>query len=281
MLVAGSWIVTDGSVWDAKAHAARMHVRTTVIDPITSELPSVTPPRIGLYDPQHVSASDFGWLRLWLERAGFEFTVLTSENVIHGALDRLDVLLIPHAKPDHLLRPHEGGAYPTQFRQGLSERVAAAMRTWVHRGGHLIAFEGAVTAVCERLKIELEQPLLSISSRSFASSGAIVQVEPTSGDVLTAGIEDPFPVMYFSPWGFEVRDVGSQHSVARFSRRSTLLGGTMRGDAQLAGKHAVVQMTMSEGHFTAFAFRPHFRTQMLVSEPILVNVIMQFGARTR
>lgn len=281
MLAAGSWIVTDGSIWDVKAHAARMHVRTTVIDPLAGELLTVTAPRIGLYDPQHVSASDFGWLRLWLERAGFGFTVVTGEDIIHGALDRIDALLIPHAKPDHLLRPHDGGAYPTQYRQGLSERVAATMRTWTHRGGHLIAFEGAVAAVCERLKIDLDQPLVNTSARSFASSGAVVRIEPALGDELIVGIEEPFPVMYFSPWGFEVRDTGSQHSVARFARVSTVLSGTMRGEKQLAGKHAVVQMTMSEGHFTAFAFRPHFRTQMLASEAILVNAIMQFGARNR
>ena len=57
-----------------------------------------------------------------------------------------------------------------------------------------------------------------------------------------------------------------------------MISGAMKGDKLVGGLQAVVQMTLGEGHFTAFAYRPHFRTQMLASEQLLSNVIMQdFG----
>ena len=279
LIQAGSWVVADSSVWDVMAHAADMHVRTTVINPVQANRTLATAPRIGIYDPQHVSANDYGWLTLWLERAGFEFTAITSEEIIHGALDDLDTLLFPHANPEVLLDQHAGQPYPAEFTRGLSDRVVLPLRTWLHRGGHIIAFEGAVEAISSRLEIGLTQPLRKLPRSAFASSGAVVKIEPVPGNELTLGIDEPVPAMYFSPYGYEINDIGNQHSAARFARNSTVISGALKGKKHLGGLHAVVQTYPGEGRFTAFAWRPHFRTQMLASEQLLVNAIMQhFGS---
>lgn len=275
LIDAGSWVVADTSVWDVMAHAADMHVRTTVIGPGSANLAPVRSPRLGIYNPQHGSASDYGWLTLWLERAGFEYTPITGEEIMHGALDRIDTLLVPHAKPDILTYQHARQPYPAEFTRGLSDRVVSTLRTWLHRGGHLIAFEGAVTALSKRLVIDLHEPLLQKKSTVFASSGAVVTIKPNLADDLALGIDVPFPAMYFSPHGYELHDSGNQHSVAKFAREGLVISGAMTGEKQLEGLHAVVQMSLSEGHFTAFAYRPHFRTQMMASEQLLTNAIMQ------
>lgn len=275
LLQQGSWIVADSSTWDVMAHAANMHVRTQIISPITGALLPMKAPSLAVYNPEHGSINDFGWLTLWLERSGFTFATVTGEDIIHGALEKVDTLLFPHGKPELLIHQHARQPYPPEYTRGLSDRVTSILRTWLHRGGHLIAFEGAVSALTEQLGIELHQPLVRKSKSAFASSGAVVRIIPAADEAITLGIEDPFPAMYFGPHGYEIRDSGSQHSIARFAREGLVVSGTIRGDKHLAGLHAVVQSTHSEGHFTAFAFRPHFRTQMLASEPILTNAIMQ------
>lgn len=278
LIDAGSWVVTDTSVWDMMAHAADTHIRTTVINPISANLMPVRAPHIGLYDPQHGSVNDHGWLTLWLKRAGFYFTSVTGEEIMQGALDSIDTLLIPHAKPEVLIHQYAQHPYPAEFTRGLSDRVTSSLRTWLHRGGHLIAFEGAVTALSRQLGLNLHQPLAKKASNSFASSGAVVMIQPNSTDELTLGIDEPFPAMYFSPYGYELRDSGSQHSIAKFAHEPLVISGAMTGEKHLAGLHAVVQLNQSEGHVTAFAYRPHFRTQMLASEQLLTNAIMQrFG----
>ena len=73
LIQAGSWIIADGSVWDVMAHAATMHVRTWAIPANDNNLITIRAPRIGIYDPEHSGMSDYGWLTLWLERAGFAF----------------------------------------------------------------------------------------------------------------------------------------------------------------------------------------------------------------
>ena len=265
-------------MWDAMAHASNMHIRTHIISPVENGLVKVGMPRIGIYDPQHESATDYGWLTLWLERAGFQFERITGEDIVHGALRTIDTLLIPHTRPEILKSAHAGQPYPIEYTRGLSDRVATTLRTWLHRGGHLIAFEGAVSAISEQLGIDLHQPRLNLTRKAFYSSGAIVKVIPASGEEMTLGLDDPIPAMYFSPYGYELRDSGSQHSIAKFASDELVLSGRLHGEKHLAGLHAAVQLNQSEGHFTAFAFRPHFRTQMLASERLLINAISQrFG----
>lgn len=282
LIAAGSWVVSDTSVWDVMAHAADMHVRTSVTGPVSANLLPVSAPRLAIYNPQHGSISDYGWLTLWLERAGFEFSAVTGEDIIHGALEEIDTLLVPHGKPEFLIHQHARQPYPAEYTRGLSDRVVSTLRTWLHRGGHLIAFEGAVTALCQQVGIELNQPLQRLPETAFSSSGAVVAINPIPGDDLTLGMDERFPAMYFTPYGYELRDSGNQHSVAKFARDGLILSGAMQGEKYLAGLHAVVQMTISEGHFTAFAYRPHFRTQMMASEQLLTNAIIQrFGSERK
>lgn len=275
LIPAGAWIITDTSVWDVMAHAATMHTRTWIIPAVEHNLIAVRAPRIGVYNPQHVGMSDYGWLTLWLERAGFAFTPITGEGIIHGALEHIDVMLFPHGNPDALINGHSYPRYPAAYSRGLSDRIISRLQTWMHRGGHLIGFEGSVVALCKQMHIELRQPLERLPSPAYSSSGAVVQVLPAVGEEIALGIDEPFPAMYFSPHGYQITDSAHQHSIARFPRDHVCISGAIHGEEHLAGLHAVVQMMPGEGSFTAFAFRPHFRTQMLASEQILVNAIMQ------
>jgi hypothetical protein len=51
----------------------------------------------------------------------------------------------------------------------------------------------------------------------------------------------------------------------------------MRGDEQLQELGAIAEMSMGQGCVIAFAFRPHFRTQMLASYTPLINAILRAG----
>lgn len=275
LLPAGSWVIADSSVWDVMAHAAEMHLRTWVIPAIDHNLIPIHPKRIGLFNPERSGMSDYGWLTLWLERSGFAFVALTGDDIVHGGLETIDTLLVPHGDADKLIAGHPYPTYPAKHTRGLSDRLMSTLRTWLHRGGHLIAFEGSVTALATQLRTDLRQPLQRLPATAFSSSGAVVQINPAAGEDIVLGIDEPFPAMYFSSHGYEVADSGQQHSAARFTREQVCISGAIQGEDHLAGLHAIVQMTLSEGHFTAFAFRPHFRTQMLASEQVLTNAILQ------
>lgn len=277
IIPAGAWLITDGTMWDVMAHAARMHVRSWIIDAAALSTVEVVKPRIGIYDPEHTSASDFGWLKLWLERSGFTYRVITSEEIIHGALEGLNTLLFPHASMD-IYAAKGRQMYPQRYTRGLSDRVTSMLKTWLHQCGHIIAFEGAVSALKKPLGLDLGMPLTKLKSHTFTSSGAAVRIVPSSEDELTLGIEEPFAAMQIGPYGFELRDSGHQISAATFARKGPVVSGLIQGEDHLAGLSALVQLSLGMGHVTAFAFRPHFRTQMLASEPILTNAIMQrFG----
>lgn len=276
LIPAGSWLICDGTMWDIKAHAAEMQIRTWVVNPIARGTNAVSKPKVALYDPLHVGISDFGWLRLWCERGGFETSIITSEDILHGRLQNIDTLLFPHGPAETLIKGHTFPQYPQAYTHGLSDRVMAELSIWMHRGGHVIAFGDAVTALSRRLELEIHQPLRSSKKqRKFSSSGAIVATLPTNGDELMLGIVSPFPVMHMGTAGYSLSDTGRQHSVARFSPTQPVVSGAVTGEEHIAGLHAIIQLHRSHGLFTAFAFRPHFRTQMLASELPLVNAIFQ------
>lgn len=276
LIPAGSWLICDASVWDIMAHAAEAHVRTWIIDPLATGTTVVRSPRIGIYDPQHVGMHDYGWLSLWCERSAFAATVVTSEDIVHGMLDQVDTLLFPHGIPDVLVKGHSFPEYPRAYAHGLSNRVISQLRAWMHQGGHLIAFEGAATALAERFGYGLKEPLKALEKkRKFASSGAVVAVVPNPGDELMLGLESAFPAMHLGTAGYQLSDTALEHSSAKFSGADPVVSGMIEGIDHLAGLHAIVQKHEGAGMFTAFAFRPHFRTQMLASELPLVNAIFQ------
>jgi hypothetical protein len=64
---------------------------------------------------------------------------------------------------------------------------------------------------------------------------------------------------------------------ARFAKEDLLLSGWMRGTEHLADLGAIISERVGKGHVVGFAFRPHFRTQMLASYAPLINAIMRTG----
>jgi hypothetical protein len=55
------------------------------------------------------------------------------------------------------------------------------------------------------------------------------------------------------------------------------VSGWLRGQEHLQGLGAIADVTLGAGRVVAFAFRPHFRTQMLASYAPLINAIMRAG----
>lgn len=275
LIPSGSWLIADSSVWDMRAHAAALHGRTWIVPENSGAPTAVVTPRLAIYNPQHGSASDYGWLTLWLERSGFKFKHVTNLDVLHGALGDVTTLLVPHLQADLFSAGAHRQQWPEPYAQGLSDRGASTINSWMQRGGEVVAFGGGATALIQAFDLNINEPLLALNNRDFHNSGAVVRVEPVPNQAMMLGMDEAIPVMHMGNHGYAPGD--SAQPLATFGATGTVISGTMHGADRLAGLHAIVRSTQGRGRFTALAFRPHFRTQMLASERLLTAILLGSG----
>jgi hypothetical protein len=235
-------------------------------------------PRIGLYFSWKDNAIDGGWLRLMLEQSGLPYEIVRDEQIRTGSLSSLDVVLFAHQSPDELMTGNTANLYPPDFANGIGSEGTAALSAYMKLGGTVIAIDGAARALTGPLRLPMRFPLASLPTELYACPGAVVKVLPSPSHPLMLGIDEPFPVMMDGRNAFGMKSSRAVPTfAARFARDGLLLSGWMRGSEHLADLGAIIRERIGKGHFIGFAFRPHFRTQMLASYPPLINAIMGSG----
>lgn len=72
-------------------------------------------------------------------------------------------------------------------------------------------------------------------------------------------------------------DTSSVRVIARYPSdpKQILLSGWALGQDKIAGKAALVEVTMGKGKIILFGFRPQYRGQSLATFPLLFNAISQ------
>ena len=279
ILAAGTWLVADDHVFATMSDAHQHGIRTWLVNPIPFGAPVQTLPRIGLHMPWMGDAIDAGWTQLALEQLGISLDLLHDNDIRAGNLERYDAILIPHLKGKNLLNGNSTSTYPEQFCGGLDDEAVAHLRQYLEAGGHLIAIDGAAAALIPRLDVPVNLPLQSLEDGAFSCPGSILRVIPDPSHPVTLGMDESCPVMFTSSTTFAAGSEGMPQSPATFATNALLLSGWIQGEEHLHGTSAIIEAAIGRGIFTAFGFRPVFRTQMLATFPMLTNALMRPGLR--
>ncbi len=278
LLQPGTWLITGDHALDAMSRASRETVRSWRIGRVEQGTVQLRLPRIGLYVPWREDAIDAGWLRLMLEHSSLPYRVLHDGVIRDGELRDVDVLLMADQEPDALLKGNDAKTYPDQYAGGLGNQGTASLLKWVTDGGHLVAIDGALRALAGPLGLPIRFPLASMPDDLVAIPGSVVKIVPDTAHPLMLGVDEPFPAMMQGTNAFASRRQHDGMSFpAVFDPAKPLLSGWMRGEELLAGLGASLDHQLGSGHVVGFAFRPHFRTQMLASYAPLLNAIMRAG----
>ncbi len=74
---------------------------------------------------------------------------------------------------------------------------------------------------------------------------------------------------------FEITDSANAKIIARYpaNAKDILLSGYALGAEKIAGKAALVEITIGKGKIILFGFRPQYRGQSLATFPLLFNAI--------
>lgn len=277
LLPAGTWLVTDDHVFAAMSDAQQRGLRTWLVKPIPAGTAIQSLPRIALYLPWLDSAIDAGWARLALENLGIPYELVRDEDIHSGQLARYDVLLVAHSKEKALLEGNSPAVYPAPFAGGLGQEGVARLNTYLSGGGYVVALDGAASALVPALHLPIHRPLHDLKRADFSCPGSILRIMPDPSHPVTLGMDEPRPVMFADSTAFVMQWEHMGTSPARFAPDNLLVSGWMHGEEHLRGTSAIIDMTVGRGIFTGFAFRPHFRAQMLASYPMLTNALMRPG----
>ncbi len=270
-----TWLICDDHVFAAMSDAHRLNVRTWLVQPVEAGCADVSLPRIALHLPSRTDAIDAGWLRLALEQLGFPFTMVSDTDIRTGILADFDTLLVAHMKPKDLLEGNSKETYPPEFAGGLGDDGIHHIARFIDGGGHVIAIDGAARALAGALRLPIGFPLDTLSRDQFYCPGAVVRITPDPANRHTLGMDDAIPAMFAESTAFGVRPSLRPYLAATYAGENPLLSGWIHGEEHLQGLGAIIELPIGAGAFTGFGFRPHFRTQMLASMPLLTNAIMR------
>ena len=184
-----------------------------------------------------------------------------------------DVILLQNQTVPSILGGFAERELPEAYTGGVGDAGAAALVEFVHAGGRIVAIEEATEFVVELLGLNVTNDVDRLPSQDFYVPGSILEVNLDPGHAMNAGMDDRTPVWYWgSSRAFGVDQVGTR-VVARYAEGNPLLSGWILGPQHLAGKPALVEISVGEGSVVLFGFQPNYRAQTVATWPLLFNAL--------
>ncbi len=266
----------------AEAAAAVGADAGVVLQPVSASGTPLKTPRVGLYK-SYAASMDEGWTRFLLEQYGFAPVSLDNAAIKKGKLrDALDVIVLPSMSKDAIGKGNgKADGYeielPEKYRGGLEKEGSKALRAFVEAGGTLIA----LGASCEYTMEELRLPVRNLLGKDKAGvdvPGAMLRGLLSREHPVTWGLPREVAMFQDMAMAFGTEPPGNDMERTVLvtypgDHRDVLRSGWMAGADRLAGRAAVVAVTVGQGKVALFGFRPQNRAQTNGTFLFLFNAI--------
>jgi hypothetical protein len=233
--------------------------------------------RVAVYQPRGENA-DAGWTRWVLEQYEFPAESITNTDVVSGNLRaRYDVIVLPNAPLEVLLRGLSADAVPPEYAGGLEGDGVRAIDAFVGAGGTLVCLDQACALAIDSFKLPIKD-VARTSRDQFYGPGSILRLDVDPSQSLSYGLPEHTAGFFASSAAYEIAPnaVGLQTAV-RYASADLLVSGWLKGEAVIAGRSAAVQATIGAGRIVLLGFPVQHRGQSLATFRLLFNAI--FAAR--
>ena len=227
-------------------------------------------PRVGLYR-SFIPAIDEGWTRWLLEQFEFSYASVGNKEIQAGDLDRrYDVLVFPDQPVSDLINGYAKGAMPEEFTGGLEDTGAGALRSFLAKGGTLVFLNRSTGYATQVLGVKAKNVLEGVPNRDFYVPGSLLHVTLETASPLTLGL--PREIAIWSEQSPAWETDGT--AVARYPDAQILASGWLLGEKLLAGRSALVDTRLGNGHVILFGMRPQYRGQSYQTFKLFFNSLL-------
>jgi hypothetical protein len=229
-------------------------------------------PRIGLYK-SYDATMDEGWTRWVFDNWKVPYTSLVDSVVRAGKLrDQFDVIMLPDQSPREIL---EGlpRRYPAPYAGGLGADGSEALRQFVVDGGTLVALNEASRFAIQALLLPVRNVLEAVPDEDFYAPGSIFRLELDTSQAVARGMPRETIAWFQGSPAFEILDSTVTKVIGRWPEdpARVLLSGWVLHPDRIAGKAAILEVTLGEGRVILFGIRPQYRGQSIATYPLLFN----------
>jgi hypothetical protein len=282
---------TAGAVLHAQVDSLHLRARSLAAKP-TVAVEHLQAPRLGIYK-SYAASIDEGWTRMVLDRHDFKYTSL--ENAAIQAKDlnkRFDVILVPDEDKNLIIdgkpKGEEGPAYfeplPPAYSGGIGKEGVANLKSFVQEGGTLVCMSDACALAIDEFNLPVRNVVARVRSNDYALPGTMVNLKLDPSTPIAFGMPEECAAFYTNGPVFATSVPGAgvgRTVVARFPEYAdqVVASGWAAGTQLMAGRAAVVEVTLGKGRVVLFGPRVQSRGQTLATYKLLFNAILQSSAR--
>ncbi|MGE5720492.1 MAG: hypothetical protein ACM3XQ_11500, partial [Nocardioidaceae bacterium] len=219
------------------------------------------PPEVAVWQVSQTSAGTIesaGWLRWHLDhRLGLPYDDVTANDIATGALDDVDVLVVPSGSD-------------STAASALGAAGQQTLKEWVAEGGTLVTLRDS-----SRLATRLGLTSATYDNPTSDVPGSLVRVELDPASPLAQGVGETAYAMYEYDFVWTVADPSA--APVRYPSASDpdwFVSGFAEGEEQLHGKAAVVDEAYGDGRVVLFGFEPNYRAFTDGTAKLLRNAIL-------
>ncbi len=275
-------------------------------------LHAVEVPRVALVHTWVATPQEAGWWRLAFDKIGIPYTHLSEQDLATNDLTAFDVIILPRifASPQTLVAgqteagdpipweksadyPHLGVVDETaDMRRGMGYEGLLHLKAFLDRGGVFIT-EGTTAAF--PIDMALTRRILIKDTPNLTVRGAVLRAEVAdTTSPITYGYDDSLAVYFSQRPVFEInKNLGNYRTpdwlkdeiwtkevprvVLSFAKKGLLMSGMAKGEAEMAGTPAVVDVPVGQGHVVLFANRPFWRWETRGSHALVFNTLLHWN----
>ena len=219
-----------------------------------------------------------------------------------------NTIIFPDQSANQILNGHAKGSMPDEYAGGVGKEGVENLKKFVEAGGTLVFLNRSTEFAIEQFGLPVKNVVKGVARKDFYIPGSILRTELDLTHPIAKGMPQQSIAWFENSPAFEVEtsvssptvregatldgaqrraltdvratdtratDTISVRVIARYPAdpKQVLLSGWALGAEKIAGKAALVEITMGKGKIILFGFRPQYRGQSLATFPLLFNAI--------
>jgi hypothetical protein len=217
-------------------------------------------------------------------------------------LQKSKTIIFPDQSPNQILNGYAKGSMPDEYTGGVGKEGVENLKKFVEAGGTLVFLNRASDFAIEQFNLPIRDVTKGLPRKDFYIPGSILRTELDLTSPIAKGMPKESIAWFENGPVFEILGGPNRSEppaaaggalptsttlpataggtdlvrvIARYPSdpKAILLSGWALGAEKIAGKAALVEVTMGKGKIILFGFRPQYRGQSLATFPLLFNAI--------